>query len=155
MWCLPVKKKANSRKVLYLTRAQVPVTIPNQKGLHHTITYMPVHCTVYSAHTRIISTWTKEKNMNVLNQIEDDVGQSHHFPLSEVLCDVGQHGETSKLLLIQPNSQPVNIARGTTDPGYWVYNLNHVSDWNLFEGGVTCIGSNFATRWRYLHWLQI
>ena len=27
----------------------------------------------------------------------------------------------------------VNIARGTTDPGYWVYNLNHVSDWNHFE----------------------
>ena len=26
-----------------------------------------------------------------------------------------------------------NIARGTTDPGYWVYNLNHVSDWNWFE----------------------
>ena len=22
-----------------------------------------------------------------------------------------------------------NIAWGTTDPGYWVYNLNHVSDW--------------------------
>ena len=22
----------------------------------------------------------------------------------------------------------INIARGTTDPGYWVYNLNHVSD---------------------------
>ena len=27
----------------------------------------------------------------------------------------------------------LNIARGTTDPGYWVYNLNHVSDWNWFE----------------------
>ena len=27
----------------------------------------------------------------------------------------------------------INIARGTTDPGYWVYNLNHVSDWNQFE----------------------
>ena len=26
-----------------------------------------------------------------------------------------------------------NIARGTTDPGYWVYNLNHFSDWNKFE----------------------
>ena len=26
-----------------------------------------------------------------------------------------------------------NIARGTTDPGYWVYNLNHFSDWNQFE----------------------
>ena len=26
-----------------------------------------------------------------------------------------------------------NIARGTTDPGYWVYNLNHVSDLNQFE----------------------
>ena len=26
-----------------------------------------------------------------------------------------------------------NIARGTTDPGYWVYNLNHVSDWDQFE----------------------
>ena len=27
----------------------------------------------------------------------------------------------------------LNIARGTTDPGYWVYNLNHFSDWNEFE----------------------
>ena len=27
----------------------------------------------------------------------------------------------------------LNIARGTTDPGYWVYNLNNVSDWNWFE----------------------
>ena len=27
----------------------------------------------------------------------------------------------------------VNIARGTTDPGYWVYNLNHISDLNQFE----------------------
>ena len=26
-----------------------------------------------------------------------------------------------------------NINRGTTDPGYWVYNLNHVFDWNKFE----------------------
>ena len=25
-----------------------------------------------------------------------------------------------------------NIARGTTDPGYWVYNLNHFFDWNKF-----------------------
>ena len=30
-------------------------------------------------------------------------------------------------------SMRVNIARGTTDPGYWVYNLNHVTDWNQFE----------------------
>ena len=27
----------------------------------------------------------------------------------------------------------INIARGTTDPGYWVYNLNHFSEWNKFE----------------------
>ena len=27
----------------------------------------------------------------------------------------------------------VNIARGTRDPGYWVYNLNHFSGWNKFE----------------------
>ena len=26
-----------------------------------------------------------------------------------------------------------NIARGTTDPGYWVYDLNDFSDWNRFE----------------------
>ena len=26
-----------------------------------------------------------------------------------------------------------NIARGTTDPGYWVYDLNNLSDWNKFE----------------------
>ena len=38
----------------------------------------------------------------------------------------------------------LNIARGTTDPGYWLYNLNHFSDRNQFEGGVTCIGSKFG-----------
>ena len=26
-----------------------------------------------------------------------------------------------------------NIARGTTDPGYWVYNSNKFSDWNQFD----------------------
>ena len=26
-----------------------------------------------------------------------------------------------------------NIARGTTDPGYWVYNLNKFYNWNLFD----------------------
>ena len=31
------------------------------------------------------------------------------------------------------SSRRKNIARGTTDPGYWVYNLNHFSDWNQFE----------------------
>ena len=31
-----------------------------------------------------------------------------------------------------------NIARGTTDPGYWVYNLNNFSDWNQFE--ITLVG---------------
>ena len=30
-----------------------------------------------------------------------------------------------------------NIAGGTTDPGYCLYNLNQ------FEGGVTCIGSKY------------
>ena len=34
-----------------------------------------------------------------------------------------------------------NIARGTTDPGHSLYNLNHFSDRNQFEGGLTCIGS--------------
>ena len=27
----------------------------------------------------------------------------------------------------------LNIARGTTDPGYWVCNLNQISDWSQFE----------------------
>ena len=84
-WCLPVKKKVNSRKVLHLTRAQVPVTIPNQKGLHHTITYMPVQCTVY---TCTISTNLNKRKEYEYIKIEDDIGQSHHLPLS-VLCDVG------------------------------------------------------------------
>ena len=26
-----------------------------------------------------------------------------------------------------------NIARGTTDPGYWVCNLNQIYDWSQFE----------------------
>ena len=33
---------------------------------------------------------------------------------------------------MHPN-QMWNIARGTTDPGYWVYGLNNFSDWNQFE----------------------
>ena len=46
-------------------------------------------------------------------------------------------------------SSKLNIARGTTDPGYWLYNLNNFSDRNQFEGGVTCIGSKFevSKRW--------
>ena len=38
-----------------------------------------------------------------------------------------------KPCLLTFDIQHQNIARGTTDPGYWVYNLNHVSDWNKFE----------------------
>ena len=34
---------------------------------------------------------------------------------------------------------PKNIARGTTDPGYWLYNLNHFSHTNQFEGGVNAM----------------
>ena len=29
--------------------------------------------------------------------------------------------------------QVENIARGTTDPGHWVYDLNNLSDWNQSE----------------------
>ena len=29
--------------------------------------------------------------------------------------------------------QRQNIARDKTDPGYWVYNLNQIYDWNQFE----------------------
>ena len=73
----------------------------------------------------------------------------------------------------------LNIARGTTDPGHTLYNLNKFSDRNQFEGGVTYVGSKFdqevvtykcsnfgyqvaslalvtnlATRWRHLRWFQ-
>ena len=37
------------------------------------------------------------------------------------------------LIILINTQQQKNIAWGTTDPGYWVYNLNHVSDWNQFE----------------------
>ena len=40
-----------------------------------------------------------------------------------------------------------NIARGTTDPGHSLYNLNIFSDRNQFEVGVTCIGPSLAKRW--------
>ena len=39
----------------------------------------------------------------------------------------------SMALIVENMSLYVNIARGTTDPGYWVYGLNHFSDWNQFE----------------------
>ena len=58
--------------------------------------------------------------------------------------------------------------RGTTDPGHSLYNLNHFCDRNQFEGGMTCISSNFGhqmallalvvnfiSRWLYLHFLSI
>ena len=34
------------------------------------------------------------------------------------------------ILFKKVSAKNLNIARGTTDPGYWVYNLNHFSDWN-------------------------
>ena len=40
-----------------------------------------------------------------------------------------------------------NIARGTTDPGYWVYNLNHVSDWKWFK-------NNFSWKFSFKLWNQ-
>ena len=61
-----------------------------------------------------------------------------------------------------------NIARGTTDPGYRVYNLNNFSDWNQFDiinqmaplAIVNKFGhqmtplplvTNLATRWLHMH----
>ena len=41
-------------------------------------------------------------------------------------------------------TEKLNIARGTTDPGHSLYNLNNFSDRNQFEGGMTCIGSKFG-----------
>ena len=35
--------------------------------------------------------------------------------------------------ILQLTTIEKNIARGTTDPGYWVYNLNHFSDGNQFD----------------------
>ena len=43
-----------------------------------------------------------------------------------------------------------NIARGTTDPGYKVYNLNY-----LFNFYHEVVQVNLATNWRHLYWLQI
>ena len=34
----------------------------------------------------------------------------------------------------------LNISRGTTDPGSWIFSLDHVSGWNQFEGDITCVG---------------
>ena len=57
-----------------------------------------------------------------------------------------------------------NIARGTTDPGYWLFNLSYVISPAKYNA---CIGSklgqhvmqlelvpSLATRWCYLHYLQ-
>ena len=57
----------------------------------------------------------------------------------------------------------INIARGTTDPGYWLYSLNYFSDGNQFKDGVTCIGSKFChlyffwicTFWFVANWFKI
>ena len=43
---------------------------------------------------------------------------------------------------------PTNIARGTTDPGYWLFNLIFFSTYIIFLtelGGFTCISSIFPT----------
>ena len=52
----------------------------------------------------------------------------------------------------------LNIARGTTDPGYWVFNLNYLVDHIKF----VCILDNSSFRlnclgplWYHLNWLQI
>ena len=47
-----------------------------------------------------------------------------------------------------------NIARGTTDPGYKVYNLNYLFNFYHDVVQLTLI-PNLATNWRHLHWLQI
>ena len=52
--------------------------------------------------------------------------------------------DENKKTEIQKEKIRKNIARGTTEPGHSLYNLNHFSDRNQFEGGVTCIGSKFG-----------
>ena len=58
-----------------------------------------------------------------------------------------------------------NIARGTTDPGYWLFNLSYLSsliEWHLhwFQIGQLYVVplvsfQNLTTRWRHQHWFQI
>ena len=43
-----------------------------------------------------------------------------------------------------------NIARGTTDPGYWVFSLNNVSDWNQFE--ISISWDNFFSEDNFYSW---
>jgi len=49
-----------------------------------------------------------------------------------------------------------NIARGTTDPEYWVHNLSKSFNKNslkLISVELPYLVANLATRWRHLHWL--
>ena len=62
-----------------------------------------------------------------------------------------------------------NIARGTTDPGYRVLNLDYLFNYiecvsildntsfrlNCLDPLYNCATANLATGWRHLHWLQI
>ena len=47
-----------------------------------------------------------------------------------------------------------NIARGTTDPGYKVYNLSYLFNFYHEVVQLTLI-PNLATNWRHLHWFVI
>ena len=46
--------------------------------------------------------------------------------------------------IYQIPKQVINIARGTTDPGYWVYDLNHFANLQIWKSsGATCISHKF------------
>ena len=56
--------------------------------------------------------------------------------------------------LVTNTSGITNIARGTTNPGYKVYNLRYL--FNVYHAVVQLtLIPNLATNWCHLHWLQI
>ena len=82
----------------------------------------------------------------------------HEGTVRPVTCPKTEHLFVNEHTLFDKN-----IARGTMDPGYWLFNLIDFPGRNKCKGGFTCISSNFghhvallalvvilASKWRYL-----
>ena len=72
------------------------------------------------------------------------------------LCAVANSGHRSSHRGCKLWKSHKNIARGTTDPGYRVYNLNYLFDYIEFVFILALvIVQNLTTRWCHQNWFQI
>ena len=63
--------------------------------------------------------------------------------------DIGPNHTKEKKKAIKTTTKQPNIARGTTDPGYWVFSLNYISDWDQFE--ISISQDNFFSQDNFSH----